>query len=83
MVRKSVWRFTMRKSNKWATVLVLLLCFLLFPRLSYGYIDPGTGSYVIQLLIAAFVAISFGIKIFWKKIKAFLLKVFHKNKPAA
>jgi len=74
----------MRKSNKWATVLVLLiLCSLFFPRLSFGYIDPGTGSYVIQLLIAAFVAISFGIKIFWKKIKIFLLKVFHKNKPAA
>lgn len=59
-----------------AGVLVLLLG---LPKPNYAYIDPGTGSYVIQILIAAFVSISFAIKIFWKKIKAFLQKLFKKN----
>ncbi len=58
-----------------------VLAFLLgFPKPNYAYIDPGTGSYVIQILIAAFVSISFAIRIFWKKIKAFLLKLFKKDR---
>jgi hypothetical protein len=36
-----------------------------------AYIDPGTGSYILQLLIAAFVGVSFTIKLFWKRIKKF------------
>jgi len=37
---------------------------------AYSYIDLGSGSYIIQLIIAAFVGISFSLKIYWKKIKA-------------
>lgn len=51
---------------------------LFFPKLNYAYIDPGTGSYVIQILIAAFISIGFAIRIFWKKIKSFILKLFGK-----
>jgi len=37
---------------------------------AYSYIDLGSGSYIIQLILAAFVGISFSLKIYWKKIKA-------------
>ena len=58
-----------------------LLCVL--PVAAWAYIDPGTGSYLIQLLIAAFVAISFTAKIFWKRIANFVrTKIFKKNRPA-
>jgi hypothetical protein len=60
-----------------AGVLVLLLG---LAKPNYAYIDPGTGSYVIQILIAAFVSISFAVKIFWKRIKAFFLKLFKKDR---
>jgi hypothetical protein len=52
-------------------------CGLLFPRFAYGYIDPGTGSYIFQIIIAAFVAVSFAVKVYWHKIKKFIGRLFH------
>ena len=40
-----------------------------------GYIDPGTGSYMLQFAIAFLVGIAFSIKVFWKKIRAFLSRI--------
>ncbi len=45
-----------------------------FPRKVYGYIDPGTGSYFLQILIAGLLAALYSIKLFWAKIRAFLAK---------
>ncbi len=50
----------------------------LMPVCALAYIDPGTGSYVLQLIIAALVGVSFSIKIFWKKI----VRIFRKDKKA-
>ena len=41
-----------------------------------GYIDPGTGSYVLQIAIAFLVGLAFSVKVFWKKISIFLKKTF-------
>lgn len=35
-----------------------------------AYVDPGTGSYVFQILIAGIVAASMGIRIFWNRLKS-------------
>ena len=35
------------------------------------YIDPGSGSYLVQLIIAAVLGISFFFKNFWYKIRSF------------
>jgi len=43
-----------------------------------AYLDPGSGSFLIQLLIAGLVGAGFIIKAYWKKIKAF----FTRTKPA-
>jgi hypothetical protein len=45
-----------------------------------AYIDPGTGSYVLQIAIAFAVGLAFSIKVFWKKIAAFLRKTFGAKK---
>jgi hypothetical protein len=52
---------------------------LCFPQYVYAYIDPGTGSYVIQIIIAAFVAVSFMVKLYWLKIKGFVGRLFSKK----
>lgn len=44
----------------------------------HAYIDPGTGSLIIQFLIAGAVGGPFLVKIYWKKVKAFLSKLFLK-----
>jgi len=51
-----------------------LLC--LFPSNAYAYIDPGTGSYFFQLLLAGLLAAGFLVKSSWKRIKSFLQKIF-------
>jgi hypothetical protein len=35
---------------------------------AHAYIDPGTGSIIIQALLAIFFGSLFAIKIFWKRI---------------
>jgi len=35
------------------------------------YIDPGSGSYILQMIIAAVLGVSFFFKNFWYSIKAF------------
>ncbi len=34
-----------------------------------AYLDPGSGSFLIQLLIAGLVGAGFIVKVYWKKIK--------------
>lgn len=60
-------------------VLFLFANGVLLPKLMFGYIDPGTGSYIIQLLIASLVGVSFVVKIFWKKIKLFFGNILKKK----
>jgi hypothetical protein len=45
-----------------------------------AYIDPGTGSFIIQLLIASLAGIIYLIKRFWRSIKGYPLKLLHKRK---
>jgi hypothetical protein len=35
----------------------------------HAYLDPGSGSFLIQLLIAGLVGAAFLVKAYWKKIK--------------
>jgi hypothetical protein len=47
----------------------------LFSRHSFGvllYLDPGSGSTIIQLLVAGLFASLFFIKVYWKKITGFI-----------
>jgi hypothetical protein len=56
--------------------IVFGLFYLMFPRLAFAYLDPGTGSYILQLLIAGILGASFAVKIFWGKIKSFWVNFF-------
>lgn len=43
------------------------------------YIDPGTGSLILQILFASVFGALFAIKLFWSKIKNWTLKAFGKD----
>jgi len=59
------------------TLFYLFLFFFCFlPGKAYAYIDPGTGSYVIQIIIAAALGVLFTIKSFWSRIKSFFINYF-------
>ncbi len=44
---------------------------------AYAYIDPASGSLVIQIIIGALVGVGITVKIYWYKIKE---KIAHINK---
>lgn len=56
-----------------SVVLVGLLFFILTPD-AHAYVDPGTGSYILQLVIAGLFGAAVAVKIYWKRIKAFFLR---------
>lgn len=52
---------------------------LIFPTKTYAYLDPGTGSFFIQTLLAFLLGGLLTIKVFWKNIKAFFSNLFSKK----
>ena len=60
-------------------ILIYFIC-LVSPRAAYAYLDPGTGSYIIQLVIAFLLGGSLVIRIYWKKIKTYLANLFSQKR---
>ncbi len=46
---------------------------------THPYLDPGTGSFIIQIIIAAVLGVGFFVKVYWKKIKAFVTRQPYTN----
>ncbi len=58
---------------------ILILACLIFPRPAHAYLDPGTGSYILQLLIAGLLGVAFAVKMFWKNIRSFFVGLFSRE----
>jgi len=52
---------------------------LIMTKSADAYLDPGTGAYFLQLLIAAVVAAGCSIKIFWTNISTSFKNFFKKK----
>jgi hypothetical protein len=39
-----------------------------------AYLDPGTGSFILQMILAGVLGIAVAVRIYWKKIIAFFRK---------
>ena len=59
-------------------VLVLLGLFV-FPKKTFAYVDPGTGSYVLQLVLGLLFGGVVAIKLYWKGIKSFFSNLLKKK----
>ena len=58
---------------------IFFLFFFLFTSSAYAYLDPGTGSIILQAIVGAFAAFFSTLYIFWEKVKIFFKKVFKKD----
>lgn len=56
--------------------------FLIAPLAAHAYLDPGTGSYLFQLIIAGALGASFAVRIFWRNIRAFFAGMFSSRSRA-
>ena len=52
-------------------LLLILGISILFPTPVHAYLDPGSGSMILQLLLAGFAGVAVAIKVFWRRIIAF------------
>lgn len=63
--------------------MVMLLCAvfaLVFAKRAHAYIDPGTGSMLVQAVLAAVAAASVSIGIFRRRIRSFFSRLFGRKK---
>jgi hypothetical protein len=55
---------------------ILMICLALFVYAvpAYAYIDPGTGSVMLQAVVAGLFAAIFFVKLSWRKFTSFFSK---------
>ena len=61
------------------TLILLFIYFFFINTNAYAYLDPGTGSFILQAIIGFLAAISAGFLYYWNKVKNFFIKIFKKN----
>lgn len=60
---------------------LFLVTFLFFPNNNaYAYLDPGTGSIILQAIFGLIAAIGAYITLFWRKFKDLIRKILKKKK---
>lgn len=61
-------------------MLALVLLLLLVPSPAHAYLDPGTGSYAVQLLIGSLLGGLFALGLFWRRVVASLKRLFKRGR---
>jgi len=59
-----------------ALTLIPILALLLFANEAHAYIDPGTGSLILQLIAGAFLGSLMTVKIWWYRMTGFVSRIF-------
>jgi uncharacterized membrane protein AbrB (regulator of aidB expression) len=61
------------------TALLAGLLVMAFCGRAHAYIDPGSGSFILQMIIGALCGMLFALKIFWKQVKYFFVTLFSRR----
>ena len=59
--------------------LLILFFFMFSSSNAFAYLDPGTGSLIIQSVIAGIAAAAYGIRMYWYKIKGWIFRQGNDN----
>lgn len=68
----------MKKKDIFLVVYFTFFMILGTPTIAWGYVDPATLTYVIQIVAGVFIAGGVVVSIYWRKIK----KLFTRDKSA-
>ena len=52
---------------------------LTLPSFALAYLDPGTGSYVVQLLIGGLLGGLFALGVFWRRVVGSIKRLFKRR----
>ncbi len=61
------------------TVTISFLFFFAFTSQAQAYLDPGTGSIILQAILGFIAAAAATASFYWSKVKLFFAKLFKKN----
>ena len=67
----------MKNSTKLIISLIVFFVLMLFVKPAYAYLDPGTGSMLLQALIAG---VTIFIGVFWRRLRLFFSRFFKRKK---
>lgn len=56
-----------------------LLVFGFYFSLAFAYLDPGTGSLILQALLGAIAAFAVAVTTFWARIRIFIARFRHRG----
>jgi len=59
----------MMKMRKYVIYFSVCLSLLLWSNTAYAYLDPGTGSMMLQLLLAGLAGLAVTLKLTWRRIR--------------
>jgi hypothetical protein len=60
-------------------ILVLLYGFFGFVSVAHAYLDPGTGSFMLQMLLADILGALLYLKLAWHNVKSFFQRRFSRG----
>ena len=63
-------------------VSVTVFITITFVQTAHAYLDPGTGSFALQLLLSGFLGGLFALKLFWKRVALLLRSLFSREKDS-
>jgi cytochrome b561 len=66
-----------RTRTIWGAIFFLYFFLVTIP-MAHAYVDPGTGSYIFQVLIGAVLGIAVAMKLWWRRLWGFVTR-----KPSA
>lgn len=66
-----------------AAFFIVLSSVLLTAAPAHAYLDPASGGYVLQVIVAAFVGIGFTMKTYWNQIKTTVASWFGGSKASS
>lgn len=62
-------------------IIAILTVLFILPDSVQAYLDPGTGSYLVQIVVGAFLGGLYLVKHFWRSIVTFVKNIFGNKKP--
>jgi len=64
-------------------ILISALFLIFFFDTAYAYIDPGLGSYILQILLAGLLGGLYLLRQYWAKVKSLMKSLFRRDTPDA
>jgi len=63
--------------------LVVLLLIPLFgtARFAHAYVDPGSGSFLFQMLVAGMLSLAFTVRHYWSQVRSYVRRLFSSGAP--